>query len=126
MRLWLQTQGHGTAAARQAADEAVDQLLTTLRSPQGRWVLAPHDEAVSEWAITTWADGQARTHVIDRTFIAEGIRWIIDYKTTRDDDADATAYREQLVRYRRLFSEGPPVRMGIFFTHRGTFSEVSD
>ena len=126
MRLWLQAQGHGAAAARQAADEAADQLLTTLRSPQGRWVLAPHDEAASEWAITTWDDGQARTHVIDRTFIAEGIRWIIDYKTTRDDDADATVYREQLARYRRLFSEGPPVRMGIFFTHRGTFSEVSD
>lgn len=126
MTHWLQTQGHATSAAQAGAAETLAQLITTLRSPQGQWVLGRHAEAASEWPVTTWEEGRARLHVIDRTFVDQGVRWIIDYKTTRHDEPDAAAYREQLERYRRLFSEGPPVRLGIFFTFRGELHQLED
>lgn len=126
MTHWLQTQGHAAPAAQEGATETLDQLMTTLRSPQGQWVLGRHAEAASEWPVTTWEEGRARLHVIDRTFVDQGVRWIIDYKTTRHDNPDTTAYREQLERYRRLFSDGPPVRIGVFFTFRGHLQTLED
>ena len=73
--------------------------------------------------------------MIDRTFIENGIRWIIDYKTLRTDPAligpaldaylndKAASYRPQLERYATLYaheaSEGLMVRTAVFFPAHG-------
>ena len=78
-------------------------------------------------------DTRIATHVIDLTFIEDGQRWIVDYKSARFDveiPADALAqhaerYRPQLERYARLFdAEGLPVRKAIFFLAHGRLVEI--
>ena len=76
----------------------------------GRWVLATrHHDAQSELSLFV-AETQKQL-VIDRTFIdtQTGIRWIIDYKTSRPADEvsltdffneEAVRYGDQLMRYR--------------------------
>jgi len=41
-------------------------------------------------------DGRLETGVIDRTFVDDaGVRWIVDYKTSRHSGADVDAFLEQ-------------------------------
>ena len=80
-------------------------------------------------------DGEtvAVNHVIDRVFVADGCRWIVDYKTVRADADDSSTamqmrageYRPQLERYAALFSNDPlPLRMAIFFPLQGVLVEL--
>ena len=94
-----------------AAERVESGLLRTLRDPRGRWVLEHHAEAASELPIAGLMDGNLCEAVIDRTFIDEdGVRWIIDYKTSAHEGAglenfleqERERYREQLERYARL------------------------
>ncbi|RLJ65083.1 UvrD-helicase domain-containing protein [Sulfurisoma sediminicola] len=130
MRVWLGQQGHAEAAVRRGAREAQNALRATLESVAGRWVLGDHDEAVAEWAVSV-ADGEAiATQVIDRSFVADGARWIIDYKTTKVGTGTtlrqhAERYREQLERYCALFrADGLPLRMAVFYTATGDLLEL--
>ncbi|HEX4044582.1 MAG TPA: UvrD-helicase domain-containing protein, partial [Gammaproteobacteria bacterium] len=58
-------------------------IQNVLNDSRGQWILQPHTEAKSEFSITAMIDDTIENLVIDRTFIdSEGIRWIIDYKTS--------------------------------------------
>ena len=104
-------------------------------------VLQAHPEAVCEMPWTSAerpedaspdTPPQWRNHVIDRSFVVEGVRWIIDYKTTRHDEMPEDspawqAYTRQLVRYQRLLApEGRPVRLAVFFTRSGRLRPLPD
>ena len=63
-------------------------LGNMLRDAEGLWVLAPHEDATSEFALTSW--GERRSSVrLDRVFLAgrepldagDDCLWIVDYKT---------------------------------------------
>lgn len=106
------------------AGRVVDALEQTLQDDRGRWILDDHDQARSEYAVTGVLGGPARRSVIDRTFVADGTRWIIDFKTGRpeDDDLDAfletekERYQDQLEGYARLFEDqGLPIQLGLYF-----------
>jgi riboflavin kinase/FMN adenylyltransferase len=77
-------------------------VSATLADARGKWLFDPtHGDAASEWALGGW-DGRAVTHIaVDRTFVAEGVRWIVDFKTGSHEGADRDAFldREQ-ERYR--------------------------
>jgi ATP-dependent exoDNAse (exonuclease V) beta subunit len=101
-------------------------LLNCVEDPRARWILSPHAEHRCEYAITGWLDGRFVAGAIDRTFVdAEGVRWIIDYKTSAHEGAGLAAfleneklrYREQLERYARLLglTETRPIRVGLYF-----------
>jgi ATP-dependent exoDNAse (exonuclease V) beta subunit len=67
--------------------------------------------------------------VIDRCFVADGYRWIVDYKTARlpDDELPqrAESYRPQLERYVRLFAgDAFPVKAAIYFPLQGKLIEL--
>ena len=71
------------------AQKAIDNLYS---DPRGQWILsANHQESKNEYAVY-YVDPvdniTRRTAVLDRTFLdtQENIRWIIDYKTTQDDN----------------------------------------
>jgi len=126
---WLRAQGHDAAEAESGAAEAVAALSRTLDSATGRWLLAAHPEAAAEQAWSSRDGNAAVNHVIDRTFIADGARWIIDYKTVRLADnelaARAETYRPQLERYAGLFAGDPlPLRLAIFFPLQGMLVEL--
>jgi ATP-dependent helicase/nuclease subunit A len=104
------------------------------KDPHAHWLFADtsHSHIENEYALTS-VDGEGmdklvQNHRIDRTFVdKEGVRWIIDYKSTThfDDDVDAfvdeqlleRGYVEQLNRYAKAFSyiENRPIKLGVYF-----------
>lgn len=117
-------------------DRATQQVLravhNTLADERGRWTLAPHNDARSEWALSipTIADGRVvdvQRVVIDRSFVdEEGTRWIVDYKTGSheggglDDflDRELERYSHQLDGYAAVMQTiepERPLRLGLWF-----------
>jgi ATP-dependent exoDNAse (exonuclease V) beta subunit len=102
-------------------------LERTLADKRGRWILsAVHAERCSELPLTAVVDGRIRHLVVDRSFVdADGVRWIIDYKTgthTGGDPAGFLAqeeerYRAQLSAYAAAFRalEDRPVRAALYY-----------
>jgi ATP-dependent exoDNAse (exonuclease V) beta subunit len=128
MELWLTRQGcvghdAATGAARVAA-----LLETTLASETGRWLLGKHEDAAAELALQKAGGDGTRMNIVDRTFIENGTRWIIDYKTTRPETnpaEHAKTYHPQLARYADLFSDqGLPIRCAIYYAALGEMVEV--
>jgi ATP-dependent exoDNAse (exonuclease V) beta subunit len=108
-----------------AAARVIMALSRALADPHGRWVLGPHAEARAEVRLTLRA-GMALEHVrLDRTFVAEGRRWIVDFKTSLHEGADLGAfldsevarYAPQLERYARAVAatDARPVQLGLYF-----------
>ena len=131
MRRWLAQHGHGAADAAAGALRVERCLNATLASEQGRWVLAARAGAAAELAVTSYERGRIATRVVDRSFVEDGVRWIIDYKTASvTDDETALArhaehYREQLEGYAQLFAaEGLPLRLGVFYAALGRLVEL--
>ncbi|MEW6446055.1 MAG: UvrD-helicase domain-containing protein [Pseudomonadota bacterium] len=127
----LRRQLHQAGVEAERLDEGLERVLraleNTLADERGRWILAPHDEARCEWALDARLEGVTIGAVIDRTFISEGERWIIDYKTAEPAqgegveaflDRQQAQYCGQLESYagllRRLEPERP-VRLGLYF-----------
>ncbi len=99
-------------------------LQRTMASPRGQWILAPHEAARSEYAICGVLAGQIVRGTIDRTFVEDGTRWIVDYKTSTHQGAGLEAFLDdqqrrhgaQLERYALLLAPlGLPVRVGLYF-----------
>jgi ATP-dependent exoDNAse (exonuclease V) beta subunit len=129
-RRWLENQGHAADAATGGADDVVAALSRTLGSATGRWLLAAHPGAAAEQAWTSTDGSTASHHVIDRSFIADGCRWIVDYKTARLPEAElrarAESYRPQLERYAGLFADDPlPLRAAIYFPLQAELVELT-
>lgn len=99
-------------------------ITSTLADSTGRWLLQQHSEARSEYALNRWEKGQLITIIIDRTFVENGTRWIIDYKTGLyhgDNEASYFAalegrYRDQLRRYKRYMSmlDHRPIKTALY------------
>jgi ATP-dependent helicase/nuclease subunit A len=134
---WLAARGWPEADAREGAARAAAMLATTLASADGQWVLRPRADAGAELAIARASAGHGQeTRVVDRSFVEDGLRWIIDYKTAElgpevsveaSAEADAArlrahaeAYRPQLEAYAGLFAgEALPRRLAVFYVARG-------
>jgi ATP-dependent exoDNAse (exonuclease V) beta subunit len=120
---------------------AVGKVLQALRgavgTERGRWLLAKHEEARSEWPLSGILAGRLVHAVIDRTFIDDGIRWIVDYKTSEPRPGDALdsflvsereRYRPQLQAYAELcrrLEPGREIRMGLYFPLFDGWCEVA-
>ena len=110
--------------------------MRTLEDRNGQWVFsAAHREARSELALTGVADSQLTSIVIDRTFVdAQGVRWVIDFKTSRHEGAgldeflerELDRYRGQLERNMALARRlGPePVKAALYFPLMGELREL--
>jgi len=129
-RRWLMAQGHSEAEAASGAGEVVAALSQTLAGDSGRWLLADHPQAAAEEAWSSSEGGAPVNHIIDRIFVADGCRWIIDYKTVRLPDDElaqrAETYRPQLARYAGLFAgDTLPLRLAIYFPLQGRLIELA-
>ncbi|MCD6526884.1 MAG: UvrD-helicase domain-containing protein [Desulfuromonas sp.] len=113
-----------------------DLLTTTVASERGRWILAGHPQAQSEYPLTGMIDGEKVRIVIDRTFVADGQRWIVDYKTASPasgqllDDfyrQQQEYYRSQLdgyARFLKVMDDGIPCRAALYFPACDGWCEV--
>jgi ATP-dependent exoDNAse (exonuclease V) beta subunit len=131
MRLWLSRRGFAAEPCAEGVARAAAILETTLDSVAGRWLLTPRAEAAAELALVTRGEHGTQMHVVDRCFVENGERWIVDYKTAGvagDETAFATHaenYRAQLERYAGLFAgEGLPLRLAIFYAASGRLVEL--
>ena len=118
--------GVGTGELPWAATRVVNALQKILDDPRGRWVLTDHPQARSELAVTV-STGAGLEHLrLDRTFVDnQGVRWIIDFKTSAHEGgateeflgSEVERYRPQLERYALAMSklEERPVRVGLYF-----------
>ena len=74
------------AGAAAQVESAVNGIIADAR---GRWLFAPeHADARSEWALGGVVDGTTVHVVLDRTFVAGDIRYIVDFKTGVHEGAD--------------------------------------
>ena len=130
MQKWLMQQGYATKLAEQGATEVKAALQTTLSSEDGQWVLKNHSQAVSELSLMQATEAEVKKHVIDRTFIENDTRWIVDYKLTNLEAGlelkqAAEQHRPQLTRYASLFvSEGLPIKTAVLFLSTGQLVEL--
>jgi ATP-dependent exoDNAse (exonuclease V) beta subunit len=122
----LVAEGVDTAELADATNDVAIAIRRLLEDERGRWLFAPeHVDARSEWALAGM-DAGAIVHVtLDRTFVADGVRWIVDFKTGRHEGGDAEAflareverYRPQLERYARIVRgiDARPIRLALYY-----------
>jgi ATP-dependent exoDNAse (exonuclease V) beta subunit len=130
MHRWFTGRGYAISMANQGADAVLALLKTTLESSQGQWVLQSRETASNELEIESLGDDRShvRKKVIDRTFVQDSVRWIVDYKTTaleaNLDEASlkqaAEAYRQQLEDYAVLFADDDlKTQLAVYFVSIG-------
>lgn len=104
----------------------IETIEKTRNDKRGQWLLQPHQDARSEYALTTIENGKCVNGIIDRTFIDEnGMRWIIDYKTAEPQEVSLDAflqhqqerYRKQLENYAKAFQaiDNRPIALALYF-----------
>ncbi len=109
-------------------------LRNTLMDERGRWMLEAHEDAASELPLSLLEEGRTRSLILDRSFVDDGTRWIIDYKTSRHEggdlerflDEEERRYSPQLERYRQAIQEreNRPIRTALYFPWHSAFREV--
>ena len=132
-RRWLHYQLRGLAVPEAKQDKAINTILqaveNTLSDAQGQWILQHWQQARNEWALMDVDDvtGKLQRHILDRSFVdTQGVRWIIDYKTSQANGAEIEAfiaakraqYQPQLERYRQLVQQldpTHPIQTALFF-----------
>lgn len=123
----------------EACQRVIQAIEAMLSDAKGRWILgldSPHQEASAELALSGELDGSVINCIIDRTFVdTQGIRWIIDFKTSRHEgggleeflDREVERYRPQLQRYAQLMQGwklGSQVKTALYFPLMGAWREV--
>lgn len=94
--------------------------------PQAKFVFGKYPEQRNEYALAANEDGAIQPYYIDRTFVADDVRWIIDYKTTYTEQPDLKAFaqeqvqqrhRPQLENYGALMREldDRPIKLAVYF-----------
>lgn len=100
-------------------------VVNTLTDEKGRWILSNHTDAKSEYSISTVNNGKTSHFIIDRTFVHEGIRWIIDYKCSEPQNDKIEEhimnakiqYQSQLANYFTAMEviDNRPIRLCLYF-----------
>ena len=102
-------------------------LAGALSDEAGRWILADRTEAGTEIPLLVMEEGTVRRRVVDRSFVENDIRWIVDYKSSQPYSAETKAeflqrqenlYSQQLAAYRDAYIKLNPtqkVRTALYF-----------
>ncbi len=125
VRSSLQQQGLSGDILDSAVGRVERGLLNALEDETGQWVLKDHAEAVCEQAFSHVDDGgQLRHSIVDRSFVDDGVRWIVDYKTGGHEGGDVEGflaaekerYADQLQRYGDIYAkfETRPIRLALY------------
>ncbi|MBM2838158.1 MAG: UvrD/REP helicase, partial [Deltaproteobacteria bacterium] len=137
MTAMLRQLGLNKVDALRNSDKGVEIIDRMLKDGRGGWILGNHTEGSSELAITGVVDGKAIHAVIDRAFVDNNIRWIIDYKTSTHEGGNLEAfleeergrYRKQLATYAELLKAGGEkreIRKGLYYPALSAWVEVAD
>lgn len=81
----------------------------------------------SELSISSILSSEIKTIRIDRTFIKDNIRWIIDYKYVYEDkdlNKEALKHRDQLKHYSTFFND-QNISMAVYFLKQGRLISIA-
>lgn len=98
-------------------------LIQVFNDPIGSWIIQAHEQERNEYAVLTNQNNEVVTRIIDRTFVDQGIRWIIDFKTGQDDLTTQTQHRQQVNEYASLLAHQSqePIQCGLYYLASGTW-----
>jgi len=111
-------------------------IMNTLKDETGRFILKNHLEAKSELSLhKNISHGVFVTKVIDRTFVVEDKRWIVDYKSAKPQNDESLAsflekevslYKKQINEYVELFKsmENRKIIAGLYFPMISHFERI--
>lgn len=132
IRQMLISEGVAKSIVEKAVDEVLLHLDKTLSCAMGQRILSRYEDASNELAIERQEEDYSRFYIIDRTYVDDdGIRWIVDYKTsTHEDnsydedelekflDNQRIQYQSQLENYGHLMQEldNRPIKLMLYFT----------
>ncbi len=112
-------------------------ITNTLNSETGRWLLnSDHLHSESELSLMQRDQQDVKESIIDRTFVADGVRWIVDYKSSEPEAGqtmdvfyaqELDMYKGQLSRYKKLMAatETLPIKTALYWVSLGTLREIS-
>ncbi|HLF66715.1 MAG TPA: PD-(D/E)XK nuclease family protein, partial [Gammaproteobacteria bacterium] len=99
-------------------------LSQTIKDERGLWILTAQEQSQCEYALHSYANNINKTIIIDRTFVANNERWIIDYKTSlpigdHEDflTQDVPTHAAQLHYYAQVMQkiDNRPIRLGLYY-----------
>ncbi|WP_062067779.1 UvrD-helicase domain-containing protein [Cellvibrio sp. OA-2007] len=135
-KIQLQQLGWSGDNLNRALQKIATAITNTINSEQGRWLLnCEHEQSACELSLMQKEKQDVREHIIDRTFIADGIRWIVDYKSSEPESGEpensfikreVNTYTQQLKKYESVLTEidSLPISLAIYFTSLGLFSII--
>jgi ATP-dependent exoDNAse (exonuclease V) beta subunit len=130
---WWQAQlvalGIGGEQLTAAVSEVGRSLRRVLDDERGLWLLSSERAgAASELSLSSLGEGgDVQEHVIDRTFVEDDERWVVDYKSSVPETSEALEaflarererYLPQLRRYAEVVAgiDGRKIRTALYFT----------
>lgn len=122
---WSTAAGLSASDADWASKHLDRQIRGVLADERGRWILFQASDGLCEAPFVSAVDGTFTRIVVDRTFVRDDERWIVDYKTSildgSDEEAVATLCRRhtpQLQRYAEAFAaiDPRPLRTALYLT----------
>jgi ATP-dependent helicase/nuclease subunit A len=115
--------GYQKSEINYAMEVVKESLLSLQKSKDGQWIYQLHEDDRMEVNYLHSIADEDKILIPDRTFIEDGKRWIIDYKTVFDDKLDleieAKTHIEQLQIYESLFDDGYLIQKAIYFVRQG-------
>ena len=124
----IQLQQLGTIETQPALDVLKQSVEKTLADPQAQWILNnKHQDSQCEYELGYLDNSQQpRTAIVDRTFVDQDFRWIIDYKSSQPEEGETleqflerqkNSYRQQLELYMNIYQqlEDLPVKTALYF-----------
>lgn len=130
----LVREGLAEAERPKAMGQVKEAITNSLTDATGRWILSPHPEARSEHALSAYKDPSLIQVRLDRTLVANGTRWAVDFKASTIEGAGRAEflvqqfarYRTQLDRYAAVLglAAGPRVRAALYFPALGAWKAL--
>lgn len=131
---WLLRGGATRAELDEGCTRVLRALRQTVADPRGLWLLSSHPEHACELALSAVVEGRLEHIRVDRTFIENGTRWLIDYKTSPQEGGDLSRwvemqvdkYRPDMQRYTRVVRawDPRPIRCALYLPLLTVFREV--
>lgn len=135
-KIQLQQLGWSGDNLNRALQKIANAITTTLSSEKGRWLLnSDHERSACELSLMQKDKQDVRESIIDRTFIGDGVRWIVDYKSSEPEAGQSMedfvaremeTYKSQLLRYQKLLAatEELPIKTALYLVSSGELIET--
>jgi ATP-dependent exoDNAse (exonuclease V) beta subunit len=112
----LKRAGFNADEQQEAFNLIQNQISALLEDPIGQWICKPHKDEHNEYELLVPKNNETITRIIDRTFISDGKRWIIDFKTGAHAPASEIKHRKQVNEYANILSsQNHPICCGLYY-----------